>query len=457
MSLRWFLEFLTHFQAHKVIGSSEKLEVVKKLLKNKKISPMFIGNERYFLFLFKKNIYVVTETSLCLALSLIAFFSVILVKKIIDYYKLDEKVKFLYQKIKKKTQNGLKRPIGFIKDKKDNTLNLIKKIRGGSEEGPSLEKYFDAKYPPIADSSLISDLYSPNQLLIKEVITKCVRRGRAYRITNTKLSNLINEMIQFKSYDQVRRISHEVLILAITLSTYQPFGAILYGNANEVLKGLKPLRWFLDNSPIIISLIIGAIKGCKFKDIDGDTKVSDFVFSIFKLLSNVTLASRMSSFIRAKLIIDCADYFLELERTSLTTIKQNERGKIIDVTRTEEHYVKDLPSKLDVFAVPNHPNHANEIYHRLDTDADLNDDISIETLDGLIKTQRSVDGTISVGFKQTGSKAQSYKPLKGQVKTWSDLYKHDTTEAKESAELIIDSIAKRRYLVDAIQNPVDGE
>ena len=49
-------------------------------------------------------------------------------KKIIDYYKLDEKVKFLYQKIKKKTQNGLKRPIGFIKDKKDNTLNLIKKI-----------------------------------------------------------------------------------------------------------------------------------------------------------------------------------------------------------------------------------------------------------------------------------------------------------------------------------------
>ena len=119
--------------------------------------------------------------------------------------------------------------------------------------------------------------------------------------------------------------------------------------------------------------------------------------------------------------------------------------------------MKDLPAKSDIFAVPNHPKHANEIYHQLDTGVDLNADVSIETLDGLIKTQRSVDGTISVGFKQTASKAQSYKPLKGQVNTWADLYKYDTTEAKESTERIIDSIAKRRYLVDAIQNPVDGE
>lgn len=455
MSFNWFLELLTKFQAHKVVGSSEKLEVIKKLLQNKKMSSMFIRGERYFLFLFKKNIYVVNETSFSLVLSLVAFVSAILAKKIIHYYKLDERVQFVYQKMKKKTHNGLKRPLGFIRNKKHSTLSLIKKVRGGNEE-PSLEKYFDAKYPPIGDSTLASDLYSMNQLLIKEIVTKCIRRGRAYRITDNKLSNLISEMIQLKSYEQVKKISHEVLILAITLSTYQPFGAIVYGNANDVIRNFKLGRLFIDNCPIIFGVVIGGITGWR-SNINRTTKFNELFTELFKLGSKVTLAARMASFIRSKYIIDCADYFLELEKTPITTIQQDEKGTIIDVTRTEEHYVKDLPAKSDIFAVPNHPKHANEIYHQLDTGVDLNADVSIETLDGLIKTQRSVDGTISVGFKQTASKAQSYKPLKGQVNTWADLYKYDTTEAKESTERIIDSIAKRRYLVDAIQNPVDGE
>jgi hypothetical protein len=420
---------LTTFFNEESLTSGNYTSILTVILKHKRWLLVDFSGKRYVFFLFNNKIYCVSEFMVCLILSSLSYFGVIGFRLIIEKLKLKQKTKKLFQASKIKT------------------IRLVKTLRGGSDGTCSTEPSFEEPNSlNLIDISLVPfpvGKLSQNDLYIKQIIRKCIKQNQVYRITNPMLVKLVNSMVAFQSRENVRSISQELFSLALVVAMSNPTKYLMFDGL--ALKQ-RFSSYLLSYSPMIASIGIGILFGI-FTPLNGIGGVLRAYLT--RVSSTAFIAYMATSNLRSYFFIDCENYVQQLPIAEITRIAPSVIGPDLNVNNlitTKEPYVRVTPSKQDIFITTNQK--------------DFNYQHDFETLDGVWKKQRTVDGQSFIGYSRHKNSngllpSSHYEKLKTRTKTWCDLIKYDSTDSRNSARKIIKAVSKERFIKDAIEESLE--
>jgi len=387
-----------------------------QIIKTKKSIPLYVNGTRYFLFVWKGRICYISEFTLCLILCSSVFLVIVAIRKLIKRFKLKKKVG-----------------------------TLIKKFRGGSQI-LHYEKDLEKELNDPRNYSLLPSSYldlTAQEKFIKDIVKKCLKPNRIYKITDLGLLQVINEMVDFNKKNLVKVISYDVFVLALVVSA-KPVSTIAYkGVANFLPNIASP--FLVLNAPIIAAVATAATLAFR---IDLNVNLSTLGFKFLFMLLKSSGVFRSAEMVRSQLLIDCTDYVHELpqiDRKSLPSVEPE-----LDPPSSSDSkisYTREYPIRQDTF-VSTAPN--SELHYQ--------EDFQIKTLDGKFKKTQKLNGDKSFEWcpdRKPKSLKPKYIPLESRTKTLADLEKLDTTFDRKSASKIVETIQKEQITASILDESLE--
>jgi len=189
-------------------------------------------------FIYRDKVSCLSELTVYFIAASLSFFTTRGIRLLIERFELKTKTATLLKKLKTKT------------------IDLVKKLRGGDGQmcyESSFEEFFDSDSISPIDLMLLpiqNERLSKQELFVKQIIKKCLKRDEVYRVTNMKLANLIRSMVQFQSKEKVRSISAELLALGMATST--PTIELMFNSLESLsynfLPSLLLIKWSINSS-----------------------------------------------------------------------------------------------------------------------------------------------------------------------------------------------------------------
>jgi len=385
--------------------------------------PFYYNRRRYFMFLYRGKVSYLSEFTISLILCSVVFISTIGIRKLVQRFKLKRKIN-----------------------------RLIKKLRAGSTSLGDIVQYEESFTDEIIGYNpfdLSHFTLSARQKVIKSIIKKCLKPKRHYKIINRQILELIDKMMNYKKKDNLKIISYDVFVLALSIA-FKP--AIMVGFKGIIEKFVNP--FILENSPIILSILTAFSLAIKF-----DLTLGAFQLgtqTLWMLFKSITVFGFTEVF-RATYLIDCGDYVAELPQAEVKQLPDNHNLPESESDISNVSYIRENPNPASTYVSTNP---GSSLY--IQEDADQGGFLPIETLDGSVKQTRKVNGQTTVDWVpnrdiKVSKRQQRYIPLGDRTRTILDVQKLDSTFDKEATDEIIKAVAKEQVIALRLETVINGE